>query len=129
MAWTKAAWADVIGTDASKSTVGAAASTTGNFDCNGSNPFIMAAVKVVVIFGSSPDGNLKVEIFGLDADGANEVDTLSMFLAHIPYVTSSEERATYHINVAALDQIQVKVTNLDTTDNVSVWVSAMGAYQ
>lgn len=129
MAWTKGGWVDIIGTDGSKTSVSAAASATGDIDCSGANPFIAVAVKVVVVFGGSPDADVTVEIFGLDADDANEVDTLSMYEARIPEVTSSEERATYQLNVSALDTVQIKITNNDSTDAVTVWVEAQGAYQ
>lgn len=129
MTWTKAAWADVIGTNASKTTINAGNTSTGDVDCNGANPYIVVDVKVVVIFGASPDDDVTVEIFSVDADGANEPDTLALFEATIPEVTSTEERATYTINVAAKDTIRVSITNNDSTDSVDVWVSAMGGYQ
>jgi len=129
MAWTKSSWSDVIGSDGSKTTVTAGSTTTGDIDCNGANPYIVVAIKVVVVFGGTPDDDVTVELFGVDADGANEVDTLALFEASIPEVTSSEERATYQINVAALDTLRVSVMNNDSTDSVDVWVSAMGAYQ
>ena len=128
MAWTKAAWADIIGTNASKQTVTATNSTSGYVDCNGSNPYMTVAFKVVVVFGATPDDNATVEVFGYDADSAAEVDTLPMFIAEIPEVTSSEERATFQIDVSALDQIQIVVTNNDSTDSIDVWVEAMGGY-
>jgi len=129
MAWTKTAWADLIGSDASKTTVAAGSSTTGDIDCNGANPFIVVAIKVVVVFGGSPDDDVTVKLFGVDTDGANEPDTLAMYEAAIPEVTSSEERATYQVNVSALDHLRVQVTNNDSADSVDVWVSYMGAYQ
>jgi hypothetical protein len=129
MAWSKTAWSDVIGSDASKTSLAAGASTTGDIDCAGTNKYISLAIKVVVVFGATPDGDVTVEVFGLDADGANEVDTLAMFEATVPRVTSSEERATYQLNVSALDQVRVKLTNNDSADSVSVWVSARAGYQ
>jgi len=129
MAWTKTAWTDLIGTDASKTNLAAGSSATGDIDCNETNPYIVVAVKVVVVFGGTPDGDVKVEFFGVDADGANEPDTLAVFAATIPYSASSEERATYQINVSALDTLRVEVTNQDSSDAVSVWVSYMAAYQ
>ena len=128
MSWTKTSWADLIGTNASKTTITAGNDSSGNIDCNGSNPFMLVAVKVVVVFGASPDDNVTVEAFGYDADGAAEVDTLPMFVTEIPEVTSSEERATYQIDVSALDQLQIVITNNDSADSIDVWVSYMGAY-
>ncbi len=128
MAWTKGSWTDIIGTDGSKTSIGAGSSSSGEIDCNGANPFIYVAVKVVVVFGGSPDGDVTVEFFGKDADDADENDTLAMLTASIPEETSSEERATYQLNVAALDSLTVTITNNDSSDNVSVWVEAMGAY-
>lgn len=129
MAWTKTAWVDLIGSDSSKTTITAGSTATGDIDCNGANALVVVAVKVVVIFGATPDGNVKVELFGVDTDGANEPDTLALYEAEIPYVASSEERVTYQINVSALDHLRVQLTNSDTTDNVDAWVSYMGAYQ
>lgn len=129
MAWAKEAWADVIGTNATKITVAAAGTTTGTIDCKDPNPLISLAIKAVSIFGTTPDGNIKVEVLGRDTDGAAEDDTLAMWSAELPLVSTSEERATYQLNVSALDRVKVRVTNNDTADNVSVWVSAMGAYQ
>lgn len=129
MAWTKGAWTDLIGTDGSKTSIAAAGTSSGTIDCNGANPFIVVAIKVVVVFGGSPDDDVTVELFGNDADDAAENDTLPIFSASIPEETSSEERATYQINVSALDSLVVTVTNNDSTDAVTVWVEYKGAYQ
>lgn len=129
MAWTKSSWADLIGTDGSKETLAAGSATTGDIDCNGANPFITVGVKTVVVFGGSPDDDVTVEFLGVDADDANEVDTLAMYEAAIPEQTSSEERATHQVNVSALDTLRVKVTNNDSSDSVDVWVEYMGGYQ
>jgi hypothetical protein len=129
MSWTKGSWTDLIGTDGTKTTIASGATETGDIDCNGANPFIVVAVKVVVVFGGSPDDDITIEFFGKDADDAAEVDTLAIFEASIPEQTSSEERATYQINVSALDTLQVSITNNDSADSVDVWVEYMGAYQ
>jgi hypothetical protein len=129
MAWTKSAWADVIGTDTTKITVsGGSSTTTGTVDCNGTNPYVTLAIKAVAIYGTTPDDSVLVEVLGVDADGANEDDTLALWSAEIPSVSTSEERATYQLNVSALDTVKVKVTNQDSTDTVDVWVSVMGGY-
>lgn len=128
MAWTKAAWADVIGTNASKAAISASATATGTFDCNGANPYITTSFKVVVVFGTAAAAGVKVEFLGHDADGAAEDDTLAMYEAQVPQVVSSEERATYQVNVSALDTVKVKLTNLDG-NAITAWVAAMGAYQ
>jgi len=129
MAWTKSSWADVIGTDGSKTTINSGNTSTGDVDCNGTNPYITLAIKVVIVFGGSPDDDVTVEVFGLDADGANEVDTLAMFEASVPETASTEVRATYQINVSALDKVRVQLTNNDSADSIDAWVSAMGGYQ
>ena len=128
MAWTKSAWADIIGTDASKVTLSAASTTTGTIDCNGANPYITLGVKVVVIFGTTPDDDVTIEFLGRDADDAAEDDTLPIYEAAIPEVSTSEERATYQLNVSALDTVKVRVTNNDSADSVDVWVEGMGGY-
>ena len=129
MAWAKEAWTDRVGTNATKIVVAAAGTTTGTIDCNGANPLISLGLKTVGIFGTTPDGNIRIQLFGLDTDGANEVDTVPMWSAELPLVSTSEQRVTHQINVSALDHLMVKITNLDSTDNVSVWLSSMGAYQ
>jgi len=129
MAWTKGSWTDLIGTNASKTTITTGNTSTGDIDCNGANPFIVVAVKVVIVFGGSPDDDVTVEFIGIDTDGGNEPDTLPMFEAAIPEETSSEERATYQVNVSALDHLRVAITNNDSTDSIDVWVSFLGAYQ
>lgn len=128
MAWTKSTWADVIGTDGTKASVSAAATATGVIDCNGTNPFITLGVKVVVVFGTTPDDDVTVEFLHRDADGAAEDDTIPLYEAAIPEVSTSEQRATYQLNVSALDSVKVKITNNDSTDAVTVWVEAMGGY-
>jgi hypothetical protein len=129
MAWTKTSWADVIGTDATKSSVGAGSTATGNIDCNDANPYIVAAIKVRVIFGSSPDDGVDISFFGRDADGAAENDTVPIFAASIEESSTAELGATYQVNVAGLDTLNVKITNNDSADSVDVWVSRLGAYQ
>lgn len=129
MTWTKSSWADVIGTNASKQTVNAGATASGDVDCNGANPYMVLGIKVVVVFGASPDGALTINIYRKDADGANEQDTVVGFSAQIVEVTSSEERFTFEISVLATDTVTIEVENEDTTDSVDVWVSAMGGYQ
>ena len=128
MAWTKSAWADVIGTDATKIVLSAASTTTGTVDVNYTSPFITLALKVRSIFGTTPDDSCLIEVLGRDTDGAAEDDTLTLWAAEIPEVSTSEEGTTYQINVSALDHVKVRVTNQDSTDNISVWVSAMGGY-
>jgi len=128
MAWAKTAWVNVVGTDATKINISAAGTATGTVDCDGANPYITLAVKVVSVFGTTPDDSCLVEILGRDANGAAEDDTLALWSAEIPEVSTSEERATYQINVSALDTVKVRITNQDSADAISVWVSAMGAY-
>jgi hypothetical protein len=132
MAWEKSGWSDIIGTDGSKSTITSGSSANGDLDCNntstGNNPFITAVWKVVIVFGSTPDDNCTVEWFGKDVDDANELDTLALMTATVPEQTSSEERATYLLDVSAFDTINIKVTNNDSTDSVTCWVEAQGGY-
>ena len=128
MAWTKSAWADVIGTDATKITMTAASTTTGTVDVNGANPYITLSLKVRSIFGATPDDSCLIEVLGRDTDGAGEDDTLPLWAAEIPEVSTSEEGTTYQINVSALDHVKVRVTNQDSADTIDVWVSAMGGY-
>lgn len=129
MAWNKTTWIDLIGTNASKQSIASGATAGADIDCNATNKLIYVTVKVVVVFGASPDDDVSVELLGKDLDGANEADTLAMFAASIPQVTSSEERATYQFNVASLDGLRVEVNNNDSADAVTAWVSWMGGYQ
>jgi hypothetical protein len=128
MAWTKSAWADVIASNASKTTVTSNSTVSGDIDCNGTNPFVTLAVKVVAIISNTPQDDVLVQFYGVDTDGANEPDTLAIYEAEIPAVTSSEERATYQLNVSALDNVRVLITNQDDADAISVWASYIGGY-
>lgn len=129
MPLTRTAWTDLIGTDGSKTTVSAGSSTNADLDCNGTNNFHAVGVKVVVVFGSTPDGNTEVNFYGKDADDANEVDTVPMAGSFaITEVTSSEERRTVQLSTVALDTLNVEIVNNDSTDNVTVWVEYLGVY-
>lgn len=129
MPWNKTAWSDVIGTNATKITLSAASTTTGTIDCAvPANPYVALGIKAVSIFGTTPDDSCLIEIVGRDTDGAAEDDTLALWAAEIPEVSTSEERATYQVNVAALDHVKVRVTNQDSADTIDVWVSVMAGY-
>ncbi len=129
MPLVRTGWTDAIGTDGAKTTVSAAASASADIDCNGANNLHEVGVKVVVVFGGTPDGNVEVNFYGKDADDANEQDTVPMAGSFtIDEVASSEERRTVQLPTGALDTLVVEVVNNDSADNVTVWVEYLGVY-
>ncbi len=119
--------ADLIGTDAAKTTVAASGSSSAQIDVNGTNKYHEVSVWVVVVFGGSADGNVQVTIFPYNSE-TSEADTEGGIPFAIPFTVSTEKRQTIQVPVTSLDQIQVLVENEDTTDSVDVWVSYIGAY-
>ena len=95
-------------------------------------PFVMTASFGLALWGHACSGSGDDEGDGSgdpqDTDGANEDDTLALWAAEIPEVSTSEERATYQLNVSALDHVKVKITNNDSADTIDVFVSAMAGY-
>ena len=128
MPWSKTAWADVIGSDATRITLSAGSTTTGTVDVAGTHKDVMLGVKILVVFGTTPDDDVTFDVYGLDTDGGNDTDTISMRTGSIPEESTSTEIATYQIPVGALDHVKVKITNNDSTDTVDVWVSSMAGY-
>lgn len=129
MAITKTAWTDIEGTDAAKTSVAAGVTeTSSDFDCNGANPYLYVAIKVVVVFGGTPDDDVRIQIvpYGADDSPAEEDTYVQEFV--IPSEASAEHRRTFQIFTGALDTIRVKTINDDTTDAITVWIAASGMY-
>lgn len=130
MPWSKTTWANAIATHTTSTEVAPSGSVSANIDTHGANKYITLAVRVSVLFDTAPNKAAEIGFYGYNADGPDtDVDTLALYAAEIPQRTTSEEIATYQLNVAALDQVQVLVTNLDSTKSVWVHVSYMAGYQ
>lgn len=128
MPWTKTAWSDLIGSDATKVTLSAGSTTTGTLDCAAANDYITLGLKVLVVFGTTPDDDVTVDVYGLDTDSGADTDTIPIRTGSIPEVSTSTEVVTYQIPVSALDHVKVKITNNDSADTVDVWVNWMAGY-
>lgn len=108
--------ADLIGTQASKTTIGAGASSTSSaLDCS-SVKRLLAGMQVV--FGATPDGNARLEVF-TSPDGTNW-DTKAYAQFEIDYAASEPEMESAPINADA-QHARIKISNLDTTDSIDVW--------
>jgi len=117
------------GTSTTSVEVAPSGNTGGNIDCAGANDYISLAVRVSVLFDTAPNKASQVDFYGYNADAADtDADTIAIYTAEIPQVTTSEEIATYQVNVSALDQMRVIVTNLDTTKSIWVHVSWQAGY-
>ena len=124
MGWNKTSWDNVIGNDSVKQIIPSGGSFTGNVGCNSAYKYITVAIKTVVVFGATPDGDAKVKVFSLDCRGANEPDTVPIYSQDIKAVAGTEQIITIpNLDVSALDSLSVEVINNDTTDDISVWVS------
>lgn len=131
MSWNKTPWYDVIGADATKQTVLPQSLTTGSIDCNGPVPykFLSVAIKVVIDFTNNPNSSVVINVYGIDARGANEADTIPMYTQEITAVASSSQIITIpNLETSALDSLIVEVKNNDSASNISTWVSFIGAY-
>lgn len=96
-------------------TVAAAASATDDIDLSASG-MIWVSITIEVVFGGSPDGNCLIEVFHSNNSGTDD-DTEPMYTFTIEEATSTTKRAPIFIQPAAY--VAVKLTNNDTTDNVT----------
>ena len=129
MPWSKTTWANLIGTNTTSSVLNTNATTCGQIDCHAANKYISLAVRVSVLFQTAPNQAVDVDFYGYNADMVDtDRDTLALYSVQIPEVTTSEEIATYQLNVSALDQVSVCIHNLDTTKSVQINVAWMAGY-
>lgn len=96
-------------------TVAAAASATDDIDV-AAGGYIGVKITIEIVFGSTPDGNCLVEVFGSADSGTND-DTIPLTSFTIEEATSTTKRAP--ITIMHQPYLAVKVTNNDTTDNVT----------
>lgn len=73
-------------------------------------------ISISIAFGGTPDDDCIVEIFA-SSDSGNNDDTVAVATLTIANVVSTTERRTFRI--AGMPYITVKVTNNDTTDDVT----------
>lgn len=128
MAWTRGSWMDLIGTNASKTTITFGNSSSANIDCNGTDKFVEVDLKVAPTFGATPDGPCTIEVFSVDADGANENSNVAEWSVEITEATSAEKILHMQIHVLAKDTIRITITNDDSTDSIDVWVAYLATY-
>ena len=125
MTWYKVGWIDLIGSDIVKQTVNSGSIKVGDIDCN---QYLKLSIKVVGVFGSIVDGNINIEIYGLDA-GTNNADTEPIWNQKLDSYPSSEQIVTIpNLDVSAMDSVRVIVRNNDTSYSVDVWVSYFASY-
>jgi hypothetical protein len=108
---------DLIGTVSGKQTIAAGASVTS------SNSFSFDTIAALVagmqvVFGGSPDGNVKLEV--LTSPDDSNFDTIAYAVFEIDYATGETKQKSMPINVNA-GYGKLKITNLDSADNISVW--------
>ena len=129
MAWNKTTWANLIGTQTTSTEVAPSGTIGGDIDTHGANKYVTLAVRCSVLFDNAPNQPTQIDFLPKNTDDSDtDPDTLAMFSAQIPTVTTSEEIATYQLNVSALDQLRVFITNLDTTQSVWVNVTYQAGY-
>lgn len=96
-------------------TVAAAASATDDIDMSASG-MIWVSMTIEIVFGASPDGNVTVQVFHSNNSGTDD-DTEPLFRFTIEEATSTTKRAPIFVQPGAY--LAVKITNNDTTDNVT----------
>lgn len=114
MATIKPVWTENVNLHTS-GTVAAAASATDDIDLDNLGADTVAIV-IEILFGGSVDGDVLVEIFASSDSGTND-DTLPLISLSIPETNSATKRKTIVIQDVAY--IAVKITNNDSTDNVT----------
>lgn len=100
----------------SSGTIAAAASDTQDIDLDTEN-YDLITVVVEIIFGGSPDGNVVIERFD-SANSGTDDDTEPVFSVEVEFATSATKRVSIPIQNTAYTAI--KITNNDSTDNVTV---------
>jgi len=129
MPWTKTTWANLIGTNTTSTELAPSGTISGDIDTAGANDYISLAVRVSTLFDTAPNKGLQIDFFPINTDAADtDRDTLALYTFEIPQVTTSEEISTPQVNVSALDQVRVLLTNLDTTKSQWVHVSWQAGY-
>lgn len=129
MGWTKSGWINLIGTNTFKDTVTPNGLKVGDIDCGSQFQYLRLSLRVLALFGSSTLKGIRVEIYGLDSTSSNKADTVPFWSQEIDNFSNSERILTMpNLDVSALDSLRVIVKNLDTSNNVSVWVSYNAAY-
>lgn len=128
MAWAHGAWVDLINTHGAPGNIAAAASANGQIDCNGATKFETVNVRVQIIFGGTPDGDVVVEVFDHDLDDQAQDADYPSYEVSIPFAVGVQRILSLYLDVRPSDAISIVVTNNDTADNVSCWVQYMAGY-
>lgn len=114
MATFSSSWTENVNLHTSAA-LAAAASATDDIDV-ATGGYIGVKITIEIVFGGTPDGNCLVEVFG-SANSGTDDDTIPITTFTIEEATSTTKRA----GVTLMNQpyLAVKVTNNDTTDNVT----------
>jgi len=131
MGFYKTDWFDVIGTNVEKQAISAGNTYSSEISCNGVYAYVSVSVKVVVDFGATPDGDVLINIYGIDesSGGADESDTAPIWTQRIKRSASTKMIITIpNISVMSMDALKIDAKNDDTIDPIYVWMSAVGAY-
>ena len=99
----------------SSATVAAGVTATDDIDLAASG-YVAAHVMVEIAFGSTPDDDVVVNVFG-SVDSGTQDATLPIYSLTIQAATSTTKRATF--TVENVPYIAVAVTNNDSADNVT----------
>ncbi len=112
---------DLIGTQASKTTVTAGSSSTSSvLDCSS---YVGIIIGMEVVFGGTPDGNTKLEV--QTSPDNSTWDTVPYTQYEIDYTASATKMKSVRIG-PEVKYIRVKVTNNDSADSITVWAFAVG---
>lgn len=96
-------------------TVAAGATATDDIDL-AANGYVAVHVMVEILFGSTPDDDVVVNVYG-SVDSGTQDATSPLYAFTIPSQTSTTVRHTFTIE--NVPYIAVAVTNNDSTDNVT----------
>lgn len=114
MATIKPDWTENVNVHSSASlSSGSSATDDIDLDTLGADKVFLT---IEIIFGSTPDGNVLVEVFGSADSGTND-DTEPLFSYTVEEGVSATKRKS--IEIPSLPYIAITVTNNDTTDSVT----------
>jgi len=114
MATITASWTEAVNLHTSASLAAAAAGTDDiDLDTAGYDAVL---ITIEIVFGASPDGNCLIEVFG-SANSGTDDDTEPITSFSLLEATSTTKRISFVIK--DIPYIAVKVTNNDSTDNVT----------
>lgn len=128
MALKKSARADLIGTDASKSTLNASGTLQAAYDLVAdANKYHKVGVAIVIVFHASATDDVTVNIRPRK-NTPDEVDTKGGMVFTIAANAGAEERQSVDVPVETWEEFDVELVNNDAVNAHTAWVSWTGAY-